>query len=87
MTALEVTDLGAGASDVIFQIVDGLTLAAQVEVEVIKLAALMADRLLGVSKAAAYVISSLLRSTEAVRTASSSWQNASLVEHSEALST
>ena len=41
---------------VIFQIVDGLTLAAQVKVEVIKLAVLMADRLLGISKAAAYVI-------------------------------
>ena len=56
VTALKVTDLGMGVSDVIFQIVDGLTLTAQVEVEVIKLAALMVDRLLGVSKAAVYVI-------------------------------
>ena len=58
VTTLEVTDLGTmmGVSDVIFQIIDGLTLAAQVEVKVIKLATLMVDRLLGISKAAMYVI-------------------------------
>ena len=58
VTALEVTDLGTmtGASDVIFQIIDGLTLTVQVEVKVIKLATLMVDRLLGISKAATCVI-------------------------------